>query len=267
MNDTFNTLITIVVASVTVILLLALWIFLRIRRRTLRQSKFVVTICAVVIVAMIIPAFILWHKPVTVLQLAPSELQRVYDRSTSGKMALFDPMHEQDRNNWDTGIWNTYDSCSFTDGAYHIKLGQTNYYGWCIAEQPSFSNFAFQVQMTILKGDGGGILFRSAGKQGKYYAFSVGDDGSYELTLYYDESFTGQQTIQDGTSAAIKTGLNATDIVTVVAKGGNIYLYVNKQSIVSIYDTTYSAGQVGLVAEEGSEPTDVAFQNVEVWTL
>lgn len=267
MNDTFNTLITIVVASVTVIVLLALWLFLRIRRRKLRPSKGTVLICAIVIVAMLVPAAILWHKPVTILRPAASVLQQVYTKSTSGSVALFDPMHVQDRNNWDTGVWDTYDSCLFTDGAYHIKLGELNYYGWCIAEQPSFSNFAFQVQMTILKGDGGGILFRSAGKQGKYYAFSVGEDGSYELTLYYDELSTGQQTIQDGTSAAIKTGPNATNIVTAVAKGGNIYLYVNKQSIVSIYDTTYSAGQIGLVAEEGSEPTDVAFQNVEVWTL
>jgi Domain of Unknown Function (DUF1080) len=267
MNDTFNTLITVVVASVTVIVLLAFLLFLRIRRRKVRQSKVAVLICAIVIVAMLVPAAILWHKPVTILHPGASVLQQVYRQSTSGSMALFDPLYEQDRNNWDTGVWDTYDSCSFTAGAYHIKLGQTNYYGWCIAEQPSFSNFAFQVQMTILKGDGGGILFRSAGKQGKYYAFSVGEDGSYELTLYYDESFTGQQKIQDGTSAAIKTGPNATNIVTVVAKGGNIYLYVNKQSIVSIYDTTYSTGQIGLVAEEESEPTDVAFQNVEVWKL
>ncbi len=267
MNDTFNTLITIVVASVTVIVLLALWLFLRIRRRKLRQSKVAVLICAIVIMAMLVPAAILWHKPVTILHPAASVLQQVYTQSTSGSVVLFDPMYKQDRNNWDTGVWDIYDSCSFTDGAYHIKLGQTNYYGWCIAEQPSFSNFAFQVQMTILKGDGGGILFRSAGKQGKYYAFSVGGDGSYELTLYYDESSTGQQTIQDGTSSAIKTGPNAANLVTAIAKGGNIYLYVNKQSIVSIYDTTYSAGQIGLVAEEGSEPTDVAFQNVEVWKL
>lgn len=267
MNDTFNTLITIVVASVTVIVLLALWLFLRIRRRKLRHSKVAVLLCAIVIAAMLVPAAILWHKPVTILHPAASVLQQVYTQSTSGTMVLYDPMYVQDNNNWDTGIWDTYDSCSFTAGAYHIKLGQTNYYGWCIAEQPSFSNFAFQVQMTVLKGDGGGILVRSAGKQGKYYAFSIGEDGSYELTLYYDESFTGQQTIQDGTSSAIKKGPNATNSVTAVAKGGNIYLYVNKQSIVSIYDTTYSAGQIGLVAEEGSEPTDVAFQNVEVWTL
>lgn len=267
MNDTFNTLITIVVVSVTVIVLLALWLSLRIRRRKFWQSKIVVIICAVVIVAMLIPAFILWHKPVTVLHLAPSVLQRVYAQSMSGQMAVFDPMIAQDNNNWDTGTWNTYDSCSFINGAYHIILGQTNYYGWCIAENPSFSNFAFQVHMSILRGDGGGILFRSAEKQGKYYAFSFGEDGHYELTLYYDESFTGQQMIQGGTSAAIKTEQRSTNLVTAIANGGNIYIYVNKQSIVSIHDTTYSAGQIGLIAEEDSEATDVAFQNVEVWQL
>src|SRR5947209_1922583 len=64
---------------------------------------------------------------------------------------------------------------------------------------------------------------------------------------------------------AIKTGLNQTNLITVVANGNSLVLYVNKQQIASVNDGTYSNGQIGVIAESTQNPTEVVFTNAEVW--
>jgi hypothetical protein len=52
-----------------------------------------------------------------------------------------------------------------------------------------------------------------------------------------------------------------------MAQGNVISLFVNKQFIASISDTTYSSGGIGLIAEDQGNPTDVAFNDAQVWKL
>jgi len=98
----------------------------------------------------------------------------------------------------------------------------------CLAQATSFSDFAFQVNMTIVTGsarDGGGLVFRSSSNS--FYRLRIGVDGSYDLV-------NQNNTVASGSSSAIKTGLNRTNVITVVAQGQHIYMYVNKQLIASV---------------------------------
>jgi len=62
--------------------------------------------------------------------------------------------------------------------------------------------------------------------------------------------------------------LNQSNLITVVAHGSNFYLYVNKQYVTQFRDSIYSAGIVGMVAENDTRPsTEVVFRNAEVWKL
>jgi len=62
--------------------------------------------------------------------------------------------------------------------------------------------------------------------------------------------------------------LNQSNLITVVAHGSNFYLYVNKQYVTQFRDSIYSAGTVGMVAENDTSPsTEVVFRNAEVWKL
>ena len=87
-------------------------------------------------------------------------------------------------------------------------------------------------------------------------------DGSYEL-----DSFTGSTSLvlQQGTSPAIKTGLNQTNLLAVVAQGSRITAYINGQNITQVSDSTTSHGLIGLAADATDQPAEVAFINAKVW--
>jgi len=156
-------------------------------------------------------------------------------------------------------------SCVFTGGAYHvtsISTANTNDH-FCTNGASSFSSFAYQVQMTIITGDSGGIIFRADAAASKYYIFRIGQDGSYELGSYGDQ----QQTLKNGTSSAINTGLNQSNLIAVVANGSNIDLYVNLHHIDSVSNSTFTSGQVGVAAYSTNGTTEIAFNNAMVWGL
>jgi lipid-binding SYLF domain-containing protein len=112
--------------------------------------------------------------------------------------------------------------------------------------------------MTIIKGDAGGIVIRWNAKGA--YNISINQDGSYELRV----NFT---IIKGGSSSAIKVGLNQSNLIAIVAHGNTLDLFVNKQYITSLNDSTYSEGGIGISAHAISQPTDVEFRNAMVWIV
>jgi len=189
--------------------------------------------------------------------------QNLYNSATSGTPALSDPLSDNNSGNgWGVGA-----HCQFIAGAFNISIAQTNYF-WSCTESSDFSDFAFQVQMKIIKGDDGGVAFRSSVVNGSYYGyeFAVGQDGSYEF-LVCPTNATTCTSLSRGSSGAINQGLNQTNVVTVVVKGNTITLYVNQQEIDSLTDNTFSHGPIGVIAYDITNPTEVAYNNAKVWTL
>lgn len=194
-------------------------------------------------------------------------LQRIFNQATSGNPVLNDSLNQQDNNNWEVDSKAGGGGCAFTNGAYHVSTPLTGFFSSCYDHSQIFSNFVFQVQMTVLKGDRGGIIFRSNPTNTKYYLFRVGQDGSYDLYLYVDTTGSNAQLLAQGSSSAIHTGLNRPNMIAVIAAGSNLSFYVNQQFVVSIKDTTYQSGSIGVFADAQTNPTEVAFSNVKVWTL
>jgi len=188
----------------------------------------------------------------------------------TGKLALNDPLHDNSKGyNWDSGNSGStkFGTCNFIAGVYHAKAISNGAYHYCAARQTNFVNFAYEVELTINSGDCGGIIFRADFSNFNYYYFSICQNGSYQLLV-----FKGQQndtTLRQGSlNPAITTGLGQSNLIAVVANGNALNLYVNKQQIESITDTTYSQGQVGvLVGNDVSNPTEVVFTNAKVWTF
>ena len=119
--------------------------------------------------------------------------------------------------------------------------------------------------MTILKGDEGGLIFRANDMNSKFYYFRIGRDGIYSLNISKDDKHSTP--IAFDTSAAIKRGVGQTNVVTVIAKGPTIYLYINKHYVSSTTDKSYNAGKIGVFAGDNRNATDVAFNNARVWQL
>jgi Flp pilus assembly protein TadG len=181
-----------------------------------------------------------------------------------GRLALFDPLSNNSHGyNWSANPTN----CVFTGGAYHVIAPDPRFFASCLAQSTNFTNFAYEVQMKIIKGDLGGIIFRGS-TNNNFYLFYVTQLGSYELLLCPGN--TCRQIVATTSSPAINRGLNSTNIVAVVVTGTTITLYVNHQKVTSVNDSTYSHGQIGVAASpfaNAGHPTEVVYSNARVWTL
>jgi hypothetical protein len=182
----------------------------------------------------------------------------------SGRLALFDALSNNSLGyNWSANPTN----CVFTGGAYHVIAPDPRFFAYCTAQSTNFTNFAYEVQMKIIKGDLGGIIFR-ASTNNNFYLFYVTQLGSYELLLCPGN--TCRQIVAITSSPAINRGLNSTNLVAVVVTGTTITLFVNHQQITSVIDSTFSHGQIGVVASpfaNAGHPTEVVYSNARVWTL
>jgi hypothetical protein len=196
-------------------------------------------------------------------------LQDTYIQATSGNPTLNNALSSQNGNNWDVVSNRGEGSCSFKDKAYHATAQQPDYLYACFDASPTFSNFAYQVQMTILQGDYGGIIFRANGANSKYYYLRVGKDGAYDLSVSHDTTSTHEQILKSGIAPSIITiGLNQPNLVEVLANGSNLYLYVNQKFLAQVHDNTYKSGQIGVFGGDfESRSADVTFTNVKVWRV
>jgi len=157
-------------------------------------------------------------------------------------------------------------SCASMGDAYHVISVSTAITHSC-TNGVSFSNFVYQVQMRIARGNSGGIVFRGTYDSTRtiFYYFRIGQDGSYDLDLVDNNSL---QPLKSGSSPTlINTGLNQPNLLAVVAKGRSFDLYVNLHHIDSVSDSTLTSGQIGVAASNTSDPTEVLYNNAEVWAL
>lgn len=200
-------------------------------------------------------------------QATVTALQNIYTQATKGVPATTSPLAAQDNNNWDVNDAVGGGGCGFNAGTYHATMQSKNFYFTCFAQATNFSNFAFQVQMTINQGDAGGLVFRSNSNRdlAQFYLFSIDQKGGYRLDVSKDQ--THGMPIAEDTSSAIKTGLGQLNTLTVIAKGSSIYFYINKQYVGSATDNTYSSGMLGVFAADDTSNTDVSFSNAQVWAL
>ncbi|WP_165423701.1 serine/threonine protein kinase [Ktedonosporobacter rubrisoli] len=187
----------------------------------------------------------------------------IYTIATSGKPAINSPLTSQDANNWVTGTSQDGSECKFRDGAYHVTTPPKNVklVLFCYAQTNQFSDFAFQANMSILSGtttDGGGLVFRSNDKG--TYRLRFGLNGTYDL-VYQDH------TVTQGSSAYINSGIGQSNLITVVAKGPDIYLYANKHLLTHLYDNGSLSGNIGFFAVNFNTSTEVSFQDAKVWKL
>jgi len=188
----------------------------------------------------------------------------MYTSAIAGTSAIDDPLQDNSNNdNWDTTYIPNYGGCTFAGGAYH-SIVQKGSFSACFAKATNFSNFSYEIQMTIVKGDQGGIIFRANKDNGSFYYFHINVNRSFALDIYNNNFF--MQAITSGSSYAINTGLNQANLITVVAIDNMLNLYVNMRKVASVSDTTYDSGQIGVVAENTGDPTEVAFSNTRVWT-
>ncbi|GAC1389906.1 MAG: hypothetical protein NVS4B11_10230 [Ktedonobacteraceae bacterium] len=186
----------------------------------------------------------------------------------SGTLALSDMLRDNTKgSNWPDGVSSDGGTCQFMQGTYHVSMTQPGSFHYCVAGSTGFGNLAYEANMTIIKGDEGGLVFRADGNNGKFYYYRIGRDGSYGLYLYGAAAGSHPQTLTSGLTPAVHTGLNIANVLAVVARNGTIDLYVNKQHIATVNNSAYGYGQIGVASGNAGDLTEVVFNNARVWTF
>ena len=204
-------------------------------------------------------------KATSQAKVTATAIQNVYASATNSMPTFSSSLAAQDSGNWDVYTAAGGGGCAFTNGALHSIILKKRYYVPCFAKATDFSNFAFEAQVTIVKGDEGGLIFRADDAASKFYYFRIGRDGFYGLNVSKDDK-NSTPLIYD-TSSAIKTAVGQMNLLTVIANSKNIYLYINQQFVATTSDASYSDGEIGVFAGNNGNDTDVAFNNVHIWNL
>jgi hypothetical protein len=181
--------------------------------------------------------------------------QQIHQSITALTPDLVTPITPTDAANWQVTRGNDY-SCGFQDGTYTTSMATTNMFLPCAGLNTAGHNFAYQVDMTITQGDGGGIIGRGVGTNG--LRFRVGSDGTFDLA-------NGQITLIPSTSSsAIKQG-QRTNTLLMAVEDRDIYLYVNGQYLGHASDTFTGGGYFGFMAVNFGHNTSVNYRNVKIW--
>src|SRR5216683_2489909 len=197
-------------------------------------------------------------------QATSTALQNIYMQATSGTPVLNDSLASNSASRW-TETANSGGSCAFKGGKLHAS-GNTG----CFAQATNFSDFAYQVQMTFVNGSGiGGIVFRFNNASQNFYFFTVSPDGSYMFFSGHEDQSGALllKVLVNASTPAIKTGLNQSNQLAVVARGSKMYLYINQQYVDLLTDSSSSSGMIGVVCLIYGGVPELAFSDAQVWKL
>lgn len=190
--------------------------------------------------------------------------QNIYVQATAGAPSLNDALAQNGPHQWYE--YNASDgSCAFANGG----LRATGV-GLCPALATTYQNLAFQAQMTFVSGSGvGGLLFRADQAGKNFYFFTVGPDGNYVMFSGSIQSNGALmvKVLKTGSSQQIHTGLNQTNLLSVVARGQSLYFYVNQHYVDSVEDGTATSGMIGVGSLTYGGTPDVVFTHAQVWVL
>lgn len=193
--------------------------------------------------------------------------QNLYTQTVSNQPVYSDSLNEQENGNWNSSSSQT-GGCAFIKGAYHVFESKRYFSDYCLAPVGTLSDFAFQAQITLIKGDQGGIMFGITGTGTNLTNvdyFSIDPTGSYSLV---NESNQQLHILIHHFNRVINANPDRANLLTVIVRHGVIYLYVNYQYIDSFSNTSYNtSGSVGLFVSEYVDPTEAAFNNVQIWRL
>jgi transcriptional regulator with XRE-family HTH domain len=182
-----------------------------------------------------------------------------------GTLVFFDSLSQKHGNEW--SVYSHGTSCLFTGGSYHVSQRQPSAFTSCHFNGGVFSNFAFEVQLTVVQGGCGGIVFREDGNS-NYYYFEICRNGAYMVTKSVHNADVGTKILSFATSSLFHAELGQQNKIAVVASNSIMNFYINEQQIPVIQDNSYTSGRISLTAscQVDGTATDVAYRNARLWT-
>ncbi len=194
----------------------------------------------------------------------------VIQTATSGNPVYQDALNNANNASTLAAKWDQDTKCIFAPDGYHVKE-DTN---WHICEEAAntYQNVAITVDVRILSGLTGGLLFRvSKDFIGEYsgYLFEINSIGQYRIAFFSQHltalSFTY---LKDWTpSPALQQG-SAANTLQVIAQGVTLSFYANGMFLVQETDANYSSGDIAFYATpDSTTAADVVYSNLKVFLM
>lgn len=167
---------------------------------------------------------------------------------------------------WDTNQ-DSNGSTDYSNGSFRIKVTNTSYLLWANPNQSLQNDISINVDATKAGGPDDnkfGVICRYQDSDNFYYLF-ITSDGYAGISMFKNNEqiwLTGDALIP---SDAINQGA-ATNSIRADCAGSTLTLYANNQQIASVTDSSFSGGDVGLIA--GTYETsgvDILFDNFMVF--
>jgi hypothetical protein len=183
----------------------------------------------------------------------------------------------QATNQWSTNTIDTR-TCTFDQaGNYVTGITTASHYFPCMAKQTSYTNIALQATINI-KGDAGGIIFRSDESMRNYFRLSINQTDpkldTFSLYLCGTDILCTDNEINQGTSLASEQySINRTKplSLTVIIKDQNIDLFIGGNFLtrftVPKSNGVPTKGQIGLYGASLGKSTTVTWSDLKIWSL
>lgn len=182
------------------------------------------------------------------------------------KNILFKDDFSNTSSGWDS--FNQEDGITdYKDGAYRIYVNKTDFDYWA---NPGLTDLPgdVRVEVDVTKTAGPdandiGMICRSKDSDTGYnfYYFVISSDGFANIAKIENSEHSLLAELTDAAHPAIKTG-NVANRLRADCIGNTLTLYVNDQQVLTATDTTFTSGDVGLIAGTFDEVgTDVLFDN------
>jgi hypothetical protein len=164
---------------------------------------------------------------------------------------------------WDS-IESDEGSTGYYNGAYRIRVNQTDYYLWSNPQDLTFMDVRIEVDAVKMAGpdlNDIGVICRYKDPS-NFYFFSVSSDGYYGVSKFINgqEQWIGMEYPQQD-KETIQTGM-ATNHIRADCIQDKLSLYVNGVHLIDVIDGDLLEGNVGLIAGTWDIPgTDILFDN------
>lgn len=197
----------------------------------------------------------------------------VLQTATAGPVVYQDALTMPGNSATQNEQWNQNANCAFQQDGYHVTTFQVlpKAVTDCRENSTRYTNMTISVDMRILSGQSGGLLFYINSHVIDYagYFFEADTQGNY--TISRSQGFgTGLTNVamQGKThSAALKTGTGVSNTLQVIARNGTLLFYINGTFVSQQQDSTFTAGYVGFgaAAARTGQSADIAYTNIAIY--
>ncbi len=215
------------------------------------------------------------HRPSCQALSSRESVAAIYTQVMCRQPRFSSALNQQDGLRWDEN-----NQCSFRQGAYHVLLPATAYVAECFAHATSFGpNFALQVDITVLKGYSGGLVFRAEGPSSNWDVITsrvpidIWGQYNFDLASTNVPCHLSKDPISPNycysPHGTITYGTGVTNTMTVIALGSLVYLYANGFFIDQAHAPASSplTGFLGVFANGSRTTADVAFRHLQIWNI